>query len=147
MREDFGKRGGGMRVLIVENNEDLGRFWGSFLRRRGVDVTLATTQRGAIEHLRFDEFDAMVVELVLPDGGAIAISDYAAYKYPNMPIIPVTSTSFFSDGSIFEIMPNARGILRTPFRLDDLAAILEHCRSKSGTSTEEEPSNITPMRF
>lgn len=122
-----------MRVLIVEHNEDLGRIWARFLERQGLDVSLATTQKEAIQTMRFEDFDALVLEIVLPDGGAIAISDYATYRFPDIPIITVTSGSFFSDGSIFELMPNARGIMRTPFRVDDLAALLEHCAPKNPT--------------
>ena len=116
-----------MRVLIVEHNADLGRIWGRFLERQGIVVTLATCQKDAISAMRFDDFDALVIDLVLPDGGAIALSDYAAYRFPDIPIITVTSTSFFSDGSLFQLIPNARGVMRAPFRPDDLAALLQHC--------------------
>ena len=119
-----------MKVLIVEHNADLGRIWSRFLERQGVSVDLATSQRDAIAMMRFNDYDALVTELVLPDGGAIAISDYATYRFPEIPIITVTSSRFFSDGSIFELMPNARGLMRTPFRPDDLAALLEHCTVK-----------------
>jgi DNA-binding NtrC family response regulator len=115
-----------MRVLIVEHNEDLGRLWASFLDRQGLNVTLATCQKDAIAAMRFEEFDALVLELVLPDGGAIAISDYATYRFPEAPIITVTNSSFFSDGSIFDLIPNARGMMRTPLRPSDLAAMVEH---------------------
>lgn len=125
-----------MRVLIVEHNEELGRIWSRFLEHRGLTVELATSQKDAIANMRFNEFDALVLELVLPDGGAIAISDYATYRFPDIPIITVTSGSFFSDGSIFQLMPNARGLMRTPFQPDDLAALLEHCTGK-----DEQPNH------
>jgi len=123
-------KGNDMRVLIVEHNEELGRVWSRFLEQRGLTVEVATSQKAAIANMRFNEFDALVLELVLPDGGAIAISDYATYRFPDIPIITVTSGSFFSDGSIFQLMPNARGLMRTPFQPDDLAALLEHCTAK-----------------
>lgn len=126
-----------MRVLIVENNADLGKFWGRFLERHGCQVRLATTQNEAISIMRFEEFDALVIDLVLPDGGAIALSDYASYRFENVPIITVTSSTFFSDGSLLNLIPNARGIMRTPFRPDDLAALLEHCMD---TAEEEDVS-------
>lgn len=115
-----------MHVLIVQENADLGSIWARFLERQGVKVALATTQQEAVQQIRFNDFDALVIDLVLPDGGAIAISDYATYKSPDIPIIPVTNTSFFSDGSIFEIIPNAHCLLRTPVPPDDLAAVIEH---------------------
>ena len=127
-----------MRVLIVEHNEELGRIWARFLESRGLAVELATSQKDAIANMRFNDFDALVLELVLPDGGAIAISDYATYRFPDIPIITVTSGSFFSDGSLFQLIPNARGLMRTPFQPDDLAALLEHCGAKDDGSPKKQ---------
>ena len=123
-----------MRILIVQHNEDLSELWSRFLQRQGVEVLQAATQLEAINMLRFEDFDALVLDLVLPDGGAIAISDYATYRCPDVPIIAVTSTSFFSDGSIFDLIPNARSLMRTPLRPDDLAAVLEHYAPKKSAS-------------
>ena len=121
-----------MRVLIVEHNEDLARIWARFLRRSGVEVHVAHCQKDAIAAMRFRDFDALVVELVLPDGGVIAISDYASYRFPDVPIVTVTDSNFFSDGSIFEVIPNARGIVRHPVGAGDLAAMLDHYSSQRG---------------
>jgi len=115
-----------MRVLLVQANANLSSVWAAFLRREGIETIEAATQSEAVELLRFHAFDALVLDLVLPDGGAIAISDYATYKHPDIPIIAVTSTSFFTDGSIFELIPNARSLMRTPLRPHDLAAVLDH---------------------
>lgn len=115
-----------MKVLLVQNNQDLSNLWSDFLRRNGVEVVQAATQSEAVDHINFDTFDALILDLVLPDGGAIAISDLATYRQPDVPIIAVTSTSFFSDGSIFELIPNARSLMRTSLRPDDLVAVLDH---------------------
>lgn len=120
-----------MRVLIVQNNLELGQVWARFLEREGMDVTLNGSQEQAIKTLRFNSFDALVLELVLPDGGAIAIADFATYKNENVSIITVTLSSFFSDGSIFSIIPNARGMLPSPVKTDDLAAMLTHYNEKA----------------
>lgn len=115
-----------MRILLVQPNKGLSDLWAKFLQRQGVEVKQVATQLAAIDLIRFESFDALVLDLVLPDGGAIAISDYATYRCPDVPIIAVTSTRFFSDGSIFDLIPNARSLMRTPVRPDDLAAVLDH---------------------
>ncbi len=75
----------------------------------------AFTQAAEIDVLRFEEFDALVLDMVLPDGGAIAILDYATHCCPDVPIITVISTSFFSDESIFYLTPNARSLMWTRY--------------------------------
>lgn len=116
-----------MRVLLVQDNADLGAIWKRFLKRHGIEARLATCQAKAMEALEERAYDAVVLELVLPDGGGIAVADFAAYKYPDIAVIAVTKSGFFSDGSIFEVVPNARCLMRTPIRPDDLVAYLEHC--------------------
>jgi len=115
-----------MRILIAEHQPELGRIWARYLERQGADVTLATSSDEALRILRFESFDVLILELVMPDGGAIAISDFVSYRHPDVPIIAVTSGSFFSDGSVFEVIPNARSLLRMPLRIDDLAALVDH---------------------
>jgi hypothetical protein len=41
-------------------------------------------------------------------------------------VIFVTDTTFFSDGSIFAITPNARALVRTSAPPEDIAAMVEH---------------------
>jgi DNA-binding NtrC family response regulator len=115
------------RVLIVEAEVSLGMLWQSFLQRQGFDVELVGNQPDAIDKLRFKSWDALVIDLMLPNSSALAISDFASYKNPDISIIVVSASSFFSDGSIFELLPNARGFMNQPIEPDDLAAVVDHC--------------------
>ncbi len=119
-----------MRILIAQQVEEIGEIWAAFLRRAGASVTLATSQGEALKQLRKQDFDALVLEMVLPDGGAIAIADFAAYRLPDVPIITVNSSNFFSDGSIFQLVPNIHTVLQAPVEGDDLVALVCHLRSK-----------------
>lgn len=115
------------RVLIVEAEVSLGTLWQSFLQRQGFEVGLVGNQPDAIDKLRFENWDALVIDLMLPNSSALAISDFASYKNPDISIIVVSASSFFSDGSIFELLPNARGFMNQPIEPDDLAAVVDHC--------------------
>ncbi|WP_157982335.1 response regulator [Oceanicella sp. SM1341] len=126
-----------MKVLIVEHNADLGRIWARFLERCGLKVDVATSQAEAVKLLRFGSYEVLVLQLVMPDGGAIAISDFATYRNPEVAIIAVSGERFFSDGSIFDIMPNVRSMLTTPFRPSDLAALVEHVGRASQQGREQ----------
>jgi DNA-binding NtrC family response regulator len=115
------------QVLIVEAQESLGKLWQNFLKRQGFEVALAVNQKDAIDSLRFNQCDVLVIDLMLPDSSVLAISDFASYKNPDISIIVVSASSFFSDGSIFELLPNARGFMNQPIEPDDLAAVVDHC--------------------
>ncbi len=121
-----------MRVLIVQDNADLGGIWARFLNRHGVDTKLVGDADAAMEALQVEPFDALVLEVVMESGGALGVADFAAFRNPEIAIIAVTKSSFFSDGSIFNLIPNARGFIRAPMRPSDLAAYIEHCTPKPG---------------
>ncbi|WP_420861473.1 response regulator [Algirhabdus cladophorae] len=115
-----------MSILIVENNPNLGSLWANHLRRLSLDVTLAKTQELAIDHLQKSAWDLVILNLVLKGGSAFAVADYVAYRQPDTKVLFVTNTSFFSDGSIFQHIPNACGLLQTSTPPQDIAAIAEH---------------------
>ncbi len=120
-----------MHILVVEANKELGQIWCNHLKRQGETPVHVTTEDAAIEALRFTPFDVLVLNLM--QSSALRICDYAAYRLPEIAIIIVSASNFFSDGSLFELIPNVRGMLHSPVQPDDLAAVIEHYgRRKSG---------------
>ncbi|CUJ82795.1 response regulator [Shimia thalassica] len=115
-----------MRVLIVESDPDLGRIWQRHMERLGFKVELALDERNAIHALRMQDFDIIVLDLVLEEGAALAIADFASYRRPHARVIFVTNTSFFSDGSIFRHSPNACAFVQSGTPPEDLVAMVEH---------------------
>jgi DNA-binding response OmpR family regulator len=115
-----------MRVLIVEESPDLGSLWRRHLERRDCRVELATSQSAAIAVLRDQDVDIIVLGLILKAGSAFAIADFAAYRQPSAKVIFVTNTSFFSDGSIFQHIPNACAMMTSEMPPEDLGALVEH---------------------
>ena len=84
-----------MRVLIVESHFELGCLWERALQRNGADVCFARSQPEAVKALMQDDFDIRVSDLVLKNGSAFAISDFANYRRPKARVVFVTNTSFF----------------------------------------------------
>ena len=115
-----------MNVLIVESKIQLGQLWQRHLERQGARVTLVRNQESAISALRESDFQIMVLDLVLEEGSALAVSDFASYRRPEVRVIFVTNTSFFSDGSIFAHSPNACAYVQSETPPEDLAAMVEH---------------------
>jgi len=115
-----------MRVLIVKENPDIGLVWRSYLERHGCTVDLAESQSEAIQTLRDHVVDIIILDLVLEQGSAFAIADFSSYRQPSAKIIFVTSSNFFSDGSIFQHIPNACAMLPAEVSPEDLGALVEH---------------------
>ena len=114
------------RVLIVESVADLAAVWQSHLVRQGMQVKSVSGQKESIEYLSDNEVDIIILDLVIDEGCALAISDYANYRHPAARVIFVTNTSFFSDGSIFAHSANARAFVQSGTPPEDLAAMVAH---------------------
>ncbi len=115
-----------MRVLIVESDPDLGALWQRHMDRQGMTTRLETGQSGAIRALQTHDFDVVVLDLVIAQGSALAIADFASYRHPDSQIVFVTNTSFFSDGSIFSLNANTRALVQSDTPPEDLTAMVAH---------------------
>ena len=115
-----------MRILIVESDSGLGGLWQAHMARQGHDVCLTEDQQSAADALDRGAFDIIILDIILAQGSAFAVADLAAYRQPDIKIIFVTSTSFFADGSIFNLNANACAFLQSDIPPEDLTAVAEH---------------------
>ena len=115
-----------MDVLIVESELALADLWRRHLERSGMVVRVATTQEDATRQIAEDEPGIIILDLVLDEGSALAVSDFASYRCPQAKVIFVTNTSFFSDGSIFAHAQNACAFVQSQTPPEDLTAMVEH---------------------
>ncbi len=115
-----------MNVLIVEGDSSLSEVWKRHLVRQGADVTLAASQAEAVDQLTHHPVQVIVLSLDLDSGSAFAVADFASYRQPEARVVFVTRSSFFSDGSIFQLIPNTAAFIPAQTPPEDLAAIVEH---------------------
>ena len=115
-----------MKVLIVEAGGQLGQIWADHMRRIGAQVNVADSESAAVEYLRANEFEILVLSMECDDGAAISVADYASYRRPDMKVVFVSASSFFSDGSVFSYMSNACAMVPPATNPDDLAALVEY---------------------
>ena len=115
-----------MKVLIVESESGLAAIWQKHLQRMGMFAEVCGAQDDAIEHLTHHAPDIIILDLLLDEGSAFAVADYASFRMPDTRVIFVTNTSFFSDGSIFAFAPNACAFVQRATPPDDLVAMVEH---------------------
>jgi len=115
-----------MQILIVEADSGLAGVWSRHLERLGCEVRVAASQEAAVASLQQKTVDVIVLDLTLEEGSAFAVADFASYRRPEARVVFVTRSTFFSDGSIFSLIPNACGFFRIDTPPEDLAAIVRH---------------------
>lgn len=115
-----------MVVLIVASNPALSVIWARHVERQGRRVVLVHSQDAAVAYMAEHSVDVIVLDLMLEDGAALAVADYASYRHPQSAIVFVTNSTFFSDGSIFNHIPNAAAFVEEQTPPGDLAAIVAY---------------------
>lgn len=118
-------------ILIVEHNRELGKLWHGHIARQNAGAILCSGQDEAIAALSNQPISLMVLNLILPGESAFAIADFAAYRRPQAKIIFVTSSTFFSDGSLFQHVKNACMMVPEDIAPEDLGALAQHYSAAS----------------
>nr|MEE4266922.1 response regulator [Candidatus Krumholzibacteria bacterium] len=79
-----------VRLLIVDDEEDLVTFLSHRLRKRGLDVTMALSGAEAVSAGNELGFDVAVVDLKMPDMDGIAVIEHLKDAQPFMEVIMLT---------------------------------------------------------
>jgi len=110
-------------VLLVEDEEDLRALIAEALTKEGFAVAEAPTGAEAGERLRSFAYDAIVVDLKLPDADGMDILESALTRYPE--VVAVVMTGF---GGVTEavqaIKKGAIDFLIKPFQINQLTRVL-----------------------
>jgi CheY-like chemotaxis protein len=109
------------RILLVEDNDEVGEFARTLLGELGHHVRWAHSAEQALELARTDTFDAVFTDVVMPGMSGIELADQLAHLRPGLPVILTTG---YSD-QLADAGAGTRPVLLKPYRLETLAAALD----------------------
>ena len=110
-------------VLVVEDNEDLVLGLQDLLHHDGYCVTVTGTVAGAIELVRTHHFNAVLLDLGLPDGDGRAVLQEAQRLDPILPIVIVTA-DIAHDRTVGLLKEGAFAYLTKPYHREELRQTL-----------------------
>lgn len=81
--------GAGRRVLVVEDNVEVGRFSTQVLQDLGYETTWASTAEEALKKLGPDGvgFDLVFSDVVMPGMGGVALAEILRQRIPDLPVV------------------------------------------------------------
>jgi PAS domain S-box-containing protein len=129
----LGDVGGGRRVLVVEDNVDVGTFSTQLLQDLGYETTWAGNADEALKLLqeRADRFDVVFSDVVMPGMGGVELGQEIRRRYPSLPVI---LTSGYSD-VLAEEGRHGFELLQKPYAVEDLSRVLRRVsRSRAPNS-------------
>ncbi len=115
-----------MKILYLEDNKELALLVCTFLRGKGYEVKYFGLGKAALEgfYQDFKSWDAVMIDLDLPDvPGHTLLPEFAAQR-PGLPIIVYSGASGLKDR--FELYASgASAVLPKPTRGQDLLDVVE----------------------
>jgi CheY-like chemotaxis protein len=109
------------RVLVVDDDPAVREVTSSLLAQLGYRVIEAGSGGAALEVLdRHEDIDVLVVDFAMPGMNGAEVAREAKVRRPSLPVLFVTG---YADTAVLSD-PGEEGVLRKPFREDELAAKL-----------------------
>ena len=114
------------RILLVDDDPRLAEMVSEYLGETGFRVTIATTGRAGLEHLAREPFDALVLDLTLPDVDGLEVCRQvraSAAAASEIPILMLTARGDAMD-RVVGLELGADDYLPKPFEPRELLARL-----------------------
>jgi two-component system response regulator PilR (NtrC family) len=112
-----------LTVLVVDDEPDLRALVAESLTADGFAVTQAADAAEAVQHLKVFAFDALVVDLRLPDADGMEVLDFALTRYPEILAVMVTGFGGVAE-AVAAMKRGAVDFLIKPFQLAQLSRVL-----------------------
>jgi len=110
-------------VLVVEDNPDLVMGLQDLLHHDGYAVTVAGTVAGAIKLVRAHRFNAIILDLGLPDGDGLEVLKEVQRLDPSLPVVIVTA-HISPDRTVGSLTEGAFAYLTKPYHREELRQML-----------------------
>jgi len=81
------------RILVVEDNEEVGDFAENLLRELGHRVMRVRSGQAALEAIRSETFDAVFSDVVMPGMSGIELAEKIQEERPGLPVLLATGYS------------------------------------------------------
>jgi DNA-binding response OmpR family regulator len=110
-----------MKVLIIEDNEELARSLRDFLLREGYVCEVATNCREAEEKVFLFQYDCILLDIMLPDGDGLKLLRLIKAEQIQTNIL-ITSAKNGLDDKVTGLEEGADDYITKPFHLPELHA-------------------------
>src|SRR5690606_235268 len=112
-----------IRVLVVDDDRLVRRFMAEPLRSLGYQVTEAADGNAALEQLRTDAYDLLIVDFAMPGMNGVEVARVGRELRPSLRTLIVSG---YADTNALENAIGAQPQLRKPFNVAELQAAVKN---------------------
>jgi two-component system, OmpR family, KDP operon response regulator KdpE len=124
-----------LRVLVCDDERQILRALRVLLKEAGFEVTTAETAQQALDAVTVRPPDALILDLILPDGNGVDVCR-SIREWSDMPIIVLSAVGDESE-KVRALEAGADDYVTKPFGPDELIARLRAALRRTGTAAAE----------
>jgi len=117
------------RVLVVDDNRDLGKLTSEILKERGFRVNIAFDGVSALAKIKQESYDLMILDYRLPGISGLTVLEKTQQIRPNLKTIMVSAFGNESTRARAREL-GAYAFLDKPFNIDGLVKVVKKTLSK-----------------
>jgi two-component system OmpR family response regulator len=122
------------RVLVVDDEENITYLLGSALRHFGFDVTTAATGRQGLDAVRANEFDLVLLDVMLPDLDGFEVCRRMRQDGERVPVLFLTARDATED-RVRGLTLGGDDYVAKPFSLEEVVARIHAILRRHGRPT------------
>ena len=132
----------GMRVLVADDSIVNQQVAEELLKQVGIEVTVASNGREAVEAVRANDFDAVLMDVQMPEMDGHAATRLLRYDFTpeQLPIVAMTASAFDEDRQLAS-EAGMTDFVGKPFQPINLYEALQRCRSANSSANISASSN------
>jgi len=122
------------RILVIDDDKAVAATVRAMLEANGYNAFVADGGRAALRAVELFAFDAIVVDMVMPEVNGLDVIKIVRADAPDVPIIAMSGHAFVGGSNDLDFFQAARLLgadhcLQKPFRARELVEAIESCRA------------------
>ncbi|HKO16056.1 MAG TPA: sigma-54 dependent transcriptional regulator [Gemmatimonadaceae bacterium] len=126
-----------IRVLVAEDEENLGQILSSFLGGRGHQVATVTDGRAALEALRAEAYDVALLDIVMPELDGLEVLRQVREE-PDSPEIIIITGNGTIETAISAMKLGAYDYMSKPYRMAEIDVLVRRAWEKRQLAKENQ---------
>jgi DNA-binding response OmpR family regulator len=107
------------KILIVEDDVDLGHLLGQYLDMNGFEARRVYNGDEALEELKINSYDLLILDVMMPKEDGFSLAEKLTSYYPEIPFLFVTAKKMKAD-ILHGLQLGADDYIVKPFDADEL---------------------------
>lgn len=133
-----------IKVLLVDDDRNLGELLASLLESRGYDADLAITGESGFEMFNKNTYDFCVLDVVMPGMDGFELAKEIRQIDKNVPILFLSAKSLKKD-KLTAFSLGADDYVTKPFTMDELIARIEAILRRTSGEKEQDVSYVAKL--